>query len=234
MIIVRKSLDRGKAKTEWLTSAHTFSFGEYYDTDFMGFGPLRVINEDVIQPGKGFGTHSHEDMEIITFVVAGELEHKDSMGTGSIIRPGEIQKMSAGSGVQHSEFNHSKKDLLHLLQIWIIPDKAGIKPAYEQKQIPTNQKNEMILIGSPAGGEAAVSIQQAVNLSVAYLSKGAVIYYPLEKTSSAWLQVVKGEVELNDVELTAGDGAAIQQEKLLTIQSHKNSEILFFELMESV
>lgn len=230
MIIVRKSLDRGKAKNDWLKSFHTFSFAEYHDPEYMNFGPLRVINEDYIQPNEGFGMHSHADMEIITFVVKGELQHKDSMGTGSIIKPGEIQKMSAGSGVKHSEFNHSKTEVLHLLQIWIIPDKTGIKPAYEQKTIPVENKNQLILIGSPSGDENAVSIQQNVHLYAAYLGNDAVIYTPLKANQAAWLQVIKGEVDVNGEKLSAGDGAGILEEKMLTIQSHKNSEFLYFEL----
>jgi redox-sensitive bicupin YhaK (pirin superfamily) len=229
MIDVRKSAARGKGKTNWLKSSYTFSFADYHDPDFMGFGPLRVINEDFIEAGMGFGMHSHQDMEIITYVVKGELEHKDSLGTGSVIKPGEIQKMSAGSGVQHSEFNHSKKELLHLLQIWIIPNKQGIAPAYEQEAIPVANKNEFLLIGSPEGGEGAVSIQQEVRLFAGYLSADSTLYYPLLSGHTAWMQVVKGELTVNGIEMNKGDGAAIQEEKMLTIQATTESEVLFFD-----
>lgn len=228
MITIRHATDRGKTKTDWLNSLHTFSFADYYDTQHMGFNNLRVINEDTVQPGMGFGMHSHHDMEIISFVVDGALEHKDSLGNGSVIKPGEIQKMSAGSGVKHSEFNPSETNLLHFLQIWIIPDKMGIPPAYEQKTIPQNIQNKFLLIGSPTGGEHAVTIQQNVNLYVAYLTANTSIEQPLKQHQHAWIQVIKGAILLNNNQVSAGDGAAIQNESLLKIHCDTHSEILLF------
>jgi len=229
MIIVRKADNRGLSHINWLKSYHTFSFGEYYDPNFIGFGNLRVINEDKVQPGKGFGTHSHQDMEIISYVVEGLLEHKDSMGTGSIIKPGEIQKMSAGLGVSHSEFNHSKNDIVHFLQIWIIPNKLGISPSYEQKTIPTSKINELILIGSTQGGANIVTIHQDVDLYVAYITKGNSIKH-IFKRNSGWLQLVKGQIEVNGNLLLPGDGAAIQDEPTVEIKCIEGAECLLFDL----
>ena len=230
MIIVRKSADRGKTRTDWLESYHTFSFAEYDDPKHRSFGDLRVINEDFVQAGHGFSLHPHHDMEIITYVVEGEIAHKDSMGNGSSIKPREIQKMSAGSGVRHSEYNNSKHDLLHLLQIWIIPDRPDIVPAYEQKKIP-DISNQLILIGSPSGGEHAVQIHQNVNLYVAYLEPKALIEYELKTKNHAWIQIIKGEIKLNDTILSAGDGAAIENENILAIESIAQSEILLFDMI---
>lgn len=229
MIFLRAANSRGHSNYEWLNSFHTFSFANYYDPNYTGFGHLLVINEDTVQPGMGFGMHGHHDMEIISYVVEGELAHKDSMGTGSVIKPGEIQKMSAGSGVKHSEFNNSANQPLHFLQIWIVPNQKNIPPAYEQKSIPTDQTNQLILIGSPTGGEHAVKIQQNVKLYVGYLAQNTVIDYELATDRYAWVQVIKGEINLNGQVLTAGDGAAIKDETKLKLQSHAQSEILFFD-----
>jgi redox-sensitive bicupin YhaK (pirin superfamily) len=229
MITIRKSADRGKTQTDWLESYHTFSFADYDDPKHRNFGHLRVINEDFVQGGNGFPLHPHHDMEIITYVVEGEIAHKDSMGNGSIIKPHEIQKMSAGSGVRHSEYNASKDKLLHLLQIWIMPDQQGITPAYEQKKIP-DISNQLILIGSSSGGEHAVKIHQDVNLYVSYLEPKANLAYNLNDQHIAWLQVIKGEVKLNGKILLPGDGAAIKNEKSLVIESAVQSEILLFDL----
>lgn len=229
MIYIRKSHDRGNSRYEWLNSFHTFSFAYYYDPKFMGFGNLRVINEDTVQAGNGFGRHPHNDMEIISYVVEGTLEHKDSMGTGSVIKPGEIQIMSAGTGVEHSEFNHSKTDLLHFLQIWIIPEKQNLTPNYEQKTIE-KKENELILIGSRDKHDGAVLIHQDMKLYAAYLTPNHTIDYSLNKDRIAWLQVIKGKLDLNGNELSAGDGAAIQDEAKLTIRCIENSEFLFFDL----
>jgi len=229
MIYIRKSNERGNSQIGWLNSLHTFSFGEYYDPKFMGFGDLRVINEDTVQPGYGFGKHPHNDMEIISYVVEGSIEHKDSMGTGSVIRPREIQRMSAGTGVQHSEFNHSKTELLHFLQIWILPEKTGLQPSYEQKRIP-DLVNQLILIGSREGGEHAITIHQNVKLYVAYLAENHSIKYEFKKERKGWLQLIKGSIVLNGEQLSAGDGAAITDESEIHIESTNNAELLLFDL----
>ncbi len=228
MIYVRKSHERGRGQTNWLNSFHTFSFADYYDPGFMGFSSLRVINEDTVQPGFGFGKHPHDNMEIISYVIEGSLEHKDSMGTGSVIRPGEIQIMTAGTGVEHSEFNHSKTDLLHFLQIWIIPEKQNLKPSYQQMTIQ-KMNNQFILLGSHEEKENTVTIHQNVNLYVAFLTQGDAIDYPLKNDRMAWLQLIKGAIKLNNIELSAGDGIAIQDEKI-NIHCDKDAEFLFFDL----
>ncbi len=228
MIYIRKSEARGKSQFGWLTSLHTFSFGGYRDPDFMGFGSLRVINEDTVQAGFGFDRHPHSDMEIISYVVEGALEHRDSMGTGSVIRPGEIQKMSAGTGVEHSEFNHSKNELLHFLQIWIIPKTKNLQPEYQQIKI-NKSINEWILLGSNQEKENVITIHQDVNLYAAYLTKNSEISYSLSNNRIAWLQLIKGKITLNNQELLPGDGAAIQEVKL-EIVCYDDAELLLFDL----
>lgn len=228
MIYIRKSSERGSGKTDWLHSFHTFSFAEYHDPQFMGFGSLRVINEDVIQPSTGFGKHPHNNMEIITYVVEGSLEHQDSMGTGSVIRPGEIQRMSAGTGVQHSEVNPSDQHPLHLLQIWIIPEKRNIDPSYQQIKIQ-KAANQFVLIGANQEKEHTVMIHQDVNLYVAYLTPNHEIDYPLASDRMGWLQLIKGKIKLNNHNMSAGDGAAIEGESL-NIQCEEDAELLFFDL----
>lgn len=229
MIIIRPSEHRGRGHIDWVTSYHTFSFADYYDKNWMGYGFIRVINEDIIQPASGFNTHSHHDMEIITYVVSGMLEHKDNMGNGSIIQHGEIQRMSAGSGVRHSEFNHSDAEALHLLQIWILPEKKGIKPGYEQKKI---QKcvNQFILIGSPNPLSHAVTIHQNIDLYVGYFEKGAHFAYQLT-SHHGWLQLIKGEVKLNEHQLKPGDGVLIQNENQLSLYCNTDAELLFFDML---
>jgi redox-sensitive bicupin YhaK (pirin superfamily) len=229
MLTIRRAKDRGRSQTTWLNSYHTFSFADYYDPKFMGFGALRVINEDTVQPGFGFGYHPHKDMEIISYVVEGYLEHADSMGTGSIIRPGEIQIMSAGTGIEHSEFNHSKTNLLHFLQIWIIPDKNGLIPRYQQKNIPKTA-NQWILIAAKKPNNGAVLLHQEAMLNVAYLNKGHLLEYPLPAGHRGWVQVVKGEINLNKQRLSAGDGAGILSETKLKIEPLSDAEILLFDL----
>jgi redox-sensitive bicupin YhaK (pirin superfamily) len=229
MLYVRKSNERGHSQYDWLNSFHTFSFAQYYDPGFMGFGSLRVINEDTVQPGMGFGKHPHKDMEIISYVVEGALEHNDSMGTGSVIKPGEIQKMSAGTGVEHSEFNHSKTDPLHFLQIWIIPEKTGLKPSYEQKTI-TKINNQLILIASNDAQNKMITIHQDVKIYVAYLSPKNTISYNLADKRGAWIQLIKGSLDINGELLSAGDGAAIFEENKLEIQAQTESEFLLFDL----
>ena len=234
MIQVRRAKERGHADHGWLNTYHTFSFGDYYDPRFMGFRSLRVINEDWVQPGYGFPPHPHRDMEIITYVLEGSLEHKDSMGTGSVIRPGEVQKMSAGTGVRHSEFNHSKTEPVHLYQIWILPERAGIAPMYEQKAIPAEEKQgKLRLVASPAGGNgsSAVKIYQDAELYATELAHGQTVEHKLGAGRYAWLQVARGAVNVNGQELKAGDGASVAEESQLTVAGRaEKSEVLLFDL----
>ena len=237
MIQVRRAKERGHADHGWLDTYHTFSFSDYYDPRFMGFRSLRVINEDWVKPGYGFPTHPHRDMEIITYVLEGSLEHKDSMGTGSVIRPGEVQKMSAGTGVRHSEFNHSKVEPVHLYQIWIMPERENIKPMYEQKSIPAEERQgKLQLVASPTGGNGsnasnAVKLYQDAELFTAQLKKSDSVKYELNDKRYAWIQVARGAVKVNGQELKAGDGAAVSQEKKLQITgSAEQSELLLFDL----
>lgn len=229
MIHLRKSSDRGHSQTDWLNSYHTFSFADYYDPAFMGFGSLRVINEDTVQPDKGFGRHPHDNMEIISYVVEGSLEHKDSMGTGSVINPGEIQIMSAGAGVEHSEFNHSTSNVLHFLQIWIVPEISELKPTYQQNTISKIQ-NSLILIGSQEGKNGAVTIHQDINLYAAYLTPTHAIDYTFQTNRIGWLQLIKGSCDLNGQLLSAGDGAAIKDESFIHIRCVEAAEFLLFDL----
>jgi quercetin 2,3-dioxygenase len=232
MIIVRSSQDRGRANFGWLDSRHTFSFGGYVDPEQMGFGPLRVINEDKVAPGKGFATHGHADMEIISYVLDGALEHKDSIGNGSVIRPGDIQRMSAGTGIQHSEYNASPTDTVHFLQIWILPGKQGIDPGYEQKHFaPEDLSNQLRLVGSQGGRQGSVTIHQDVDFYTARLSAGQSVEKAFAPGRLSWLQVARGSVQVNDQVLEAGDGAAIDQEPSLLIQANGDAEILLFDMV---
>jgi len=231
MLEIRRSKDRGSANFGWLYSRHTFSFGEYRDPEHMGFGPLRVINEDRVQPGAGFGTHGHRDMEIISYVVEGALEHKDSMGTGSVIRPGDVQVMSAGTGIRHSEFNHSKTEPVHFLQIWIVPDREGISPRYEQKTFRNAEKQgRLCLVGSSDGRDGSVVIHQDVKLFAALMNPGEQVTHALSTGRKGWLQVVRGAVEMSGHDLGIGDGAALRDEPNLTVRAKTDSEILAFDL----
>lgn len=232
MIRLRKSSERGHFNYGWLDTYHTFSFAEYYDPSYESFRSLRVINEDRVDPGQGFPTHGHRDMEIITYILEGELEHKDSMGTGSVIRPGDVQRMSAGTGVRHSEFNHSKENPVHLLQIWILPESGGIAPSYEQQSFSEVQKkNRFCLVASgPRAGRGVVKIHQDAELFIAKLETGKTITYPLMKSRHAWLQVARGEVLFFGKTLTAGDGAALSDETEIRIEAKKDSEVLLFDL----
>lgn len=234
MIDIRLGQDRGIANLDWLQSYHTFSFGNYYDPRHMSFGPLRVINEDFIQPSQGFGTHGHQDMEIITYVLEGALEHKDSLGNGSIIRPGDVQRMTAGTGIQHSEFNASQSESVHLLQIWIIPDTEGLKPGYEQTHIAIDQQmNHLHLLGSSVGQQGAVTIHQDVRLYVAQLSQQGTVTHTLSKQRMAWLQVAKGAAQLNGVhDLQAGDAAAVTNVPDISLLGQsEGTEILLFDMV---
>ena len=231
MITLRPGNERGHANHGWLDSYHTFSFANYYDPKNMGFRHLRVINEDRVQGGKGFGTHSHRDMEIITYVLEGALEHKDSLGTGAAIAPGEAQRMSAGTGISHSEFNQSQTDPVHLLQIWIIPDKEGLQPSYEQRDFPLEEKRgKLRLLAARDGRDGAVTVHQDVDLFVTLLAPGEQVIHQLKPNRHAWVQVARGAVQLNGMQLKAGDGAAVSEEEKLEISANDTSEILLFDL----
>jgi quercetin 2,3-dioxygenase len=232
MITIRSSQERGIAKIDWLFSRHTFSFGHYHDPKFMGFSDLRVINEDQVQPDQGFSTHSHRDMEIISYVLEGALQHKDSIGTGSIIRPGDVQRMSAGTGISHSEFNASATDLVHFLQIWILPSVSGLAPSYEQKAFsPEEKQGKLLLVGSANGREGSITIHQDVNFYASLLNAEDTVSLDLKPNRVAWLQVAHGQVLVNDHLLSAGDGAAITEESLITLVGKvPDTEILLFEM----
>lgn len=232
MLTIRKSNERGVAEHGWLSSRHTFSFADYYDPRHMGVGPLRVINEDRVQPGKGFGTHGHRDMEIISYVLDGRLEHKDSMGTGSIIRYGDVQRMSAGSGVRHSEFNPSASDPVHFLQIWIMPDQAGIEPSYEQKYFePETKRGQLRLIASPDGAEGSVRIQQDAKLYASLLEAGdPELKHALQPGRIGYVHVARGTLNVNGEQLSAGDAATIVNETQVVLSQAEGAEVLLFDL----
>ena len=231
MIAIRPARDRGHFDHGWLDTFHTFSFSEYWDEKFMGWGPLRVINEDRVQPGRGFPTHGHRDMEIITYVLAGALEHRDSLGTGSVIRPGDVQRMSAGTGVRHSEYNPSPTEPLHLLQIWIEPRAHGIPPGYEQKTfIEADRRGRLCLVASPDGTNGSVTIHQDARVFVTALDRGTDVKHALGPGRRAWVQVVRGALTLNGSALVAGDGAAVSDEASLTIGGREDAEALVFDL----
>jgi redox-sensitive bicupin YhaK (pirin superfamily) len=230
MITVRPANERGHAEHGWLDSRHTFSFADYYDPRQMGFRSLRVINEDRVSPESGFGTHPHRDMEIVSYVLEGELAHKDSMGTGSVIRPGDVQRMSAGTGVLHSEWNHSNSEPVHFLQIWILPEKQGIEPGYEQKSFGDETKNRLRLVASRDGRDGSVTIHQDAELYAARLDAGKEAVRELRPGRHAWVQVARGSVELNGTKLAAGDGAAVSDEKRLVLRATAPAEVLLFDL----
>jgi quercetin 2,3-dioxygenase len=231
MITLRQSQERGHANHGWLDSYHTFSFANYYDPEHMGFRALRVINEDRVQAGRGFGTHGHRDMEILTYVLEGELEHKDSIGNGAIIRPGEVQRMSAGTGIMHSEYNPSETQPVHLLQIWILPNQQGLEPSYEQKAFSVAERQgKLRLIAAPDGRDGAVTIHQDVDLYSAVLQPQDRVTYQLQPNRYAWLQVARGAVNLNSHSLNAGDGVATSAAQLLEISSDRGAEVLLFDL----
>jgi len=230
-ISIRSAESRGHANHGWLDSFHTFSFAHYHDPKHMGFGPLRVINEDRVQPGAGFDTHGHSDMEIITYVLDGALAHNDSIGTGSVIRPGDVQRMSAGSGVRHSEFNHSKTAPVHFLQIWIIPENRGLSPSYEQKTFSTDDKRgKLRLIGSRDGRDGSVTIHRDVDLYATVLASGETVTHALSAGRGAWVQVARGSVTLNGETLKAGDGAAVATQDALRLEGIDDAEVLVFDM----
>ena len=231
MITVRRSDARGHANHGWLDSRHTFSFADYYDPREMGFGSLRVINEDRVQPGKGFGTHPHRDMEIISYVLEGALEHKDSLGTGSVIRPGDVQRMSAGTGVLHSEYNPSPREPVHFLQIWIEPSVRGVKPSYEQKAFSADDKRGRLrLVASPDGADGSVSIHQDARVYAALLDGDKALTYAVPEGHRAYVHVARGSVQVNGQQLDAGDGAKIAAEAQLRFANGRQAELLLFDL----
>jgi quercetin 2,3-dioxygenase len=232
MISIRPAQARGTANLGWLDSRHSFSFGHYYDPMHMGFGPLRVINEDRVQPGGGFGTHGHSDMEIISYVLDGALEHKDSIGTGSVIRPGDVQRMSAGSGIRHSEFNHSKREPVHFLQIWLLPERQGLPPSYEQKTFTDDDKRGRFrLVASRGGRDGSLVIHQDADVYASLLNESEQVKHALRAGRKAWLQVARGTADVNGQTLRAGDGAAVESEPALTVTATANgTEILLFDL----
>jgi quercetin 2,3-dioxygenase len=222
---------RGRARFGWLDSRHTFSFGHYHDDAHMGFGPLRVINEDRVTPGAGFDTHGHSDMEILSYVLEGELAHKDSIGTGSVIRPGEVQRMSAGTGIRHSEFNPSPQAPVHFLQIWILPEREGLKPGYQQSAFPLDDKGRLHLVASGDGRDGSLTINQDVDLYAGRLTEGEIVERKLRDGRLGWLQVARGAVSLNGVALATGDGAAIEKEADLVIRADSDAEVLLFDMV---
>jgi hypothetical protein len=231
MITLRRNTERGGGDYGWLNTRHTFSFSDYWDPRWMGFRSLRVINEDWVAPGRGFPTHPHADMEIITYVLEGKLEHKDSLGTGSVILPGDGQRMTAGSGIRHSELNPSKKEQVHLYQIWILPEKKGLEPGYEQKSFPAREKQgKLRVIASRDAKDGSVKINQDAELYVSLLAPGEEVEHKFGKNRHGWLQVARGVVELNDQKLSAGDGAAISDEQAIAIKAADQSEVLLFDL----
>jgi redox-sensitive bicupin YhaK (pirin superfamily) len=231
VIALRRAQERGHANHGWLDSFHSFSFADYHDPEHMGFGPLRVINEDRVQPGMGFGTHGHRDMEIISYVLEGQLEHKDSMGTGSIIAPGDVQRMSAGRGVQHSEYNPSRTAGVHFLQIWIEPDVRGVAPSYEQTRITADDKRGRLrLIASPDGADGSVTIHQDARVYAALLDGAEAVTHALVPGRRAYVHVARGSVHVNGVALATGDAAKIADEATVTADHGVDAEILLFDL----
>ena len=231
MLTKRPASERGHADHGWLKTYHSFSFANYYDPQHMGFRTLRVINDDIVEPDQGFGTHGHRDMEIVTYVLDGALEHKDSMGTGSVLRPGDVQRMSAGRGVTHSEFNHSSEEALRLLQIWILPEEQGIEPGYEEKHFPRDDKlNRLCLIASPDATEGSLKIHQDARIHAALLDAGKSLTYELETGRHAWLQVARGRLKVGNLELGEGDGLAVSDEAKLIIEGVDSAEFLLFDL----
>jgi redox-sensitive bicupin YhaK (pirin superfamily) len=231
MIDVRHAKERGHANHGWLDTWHTFSFGSYYDADVMGFRVLRVINEDTVAPGQGFPLHGHRDMEIISYVLEGGLAHRDSLGTGSVIRPGEVQRMSAGTGVRHSEFNDSKSTPVHFLQIWIEPARAGIAPGYEQKAFAeADKRGRLRLVASPDGAEDSLTIHQDARVYATVLAPGQAVVHPLARGRHAWVQVTRGTLMVGGEPLAQGDGAAVSDEPTVSIVGETDAEALLFDL----
>ena len=231
MITIRKATDRGSVNLGWLDSKHTFSFGDYHDPDHMGFGKLRVINDDHVEPGQGFGTHPHRDMEIISYIIDGALEHKDSMGNGSVMRKNDVQRMTAGTGVTHSEFNHSSDEQVHFLQIWVEPEKNSLEPGYEQKSFGADEKlDQLRLVVSHDGRQGSLRMNQDTDLYASVLSEGAELVHTFDAGRRGWVQVVRGKLRANGEALGTGDGAAIADEMDVVFQSDGDAEFLLFDL----
>jgi redox-sensitive bicupin YhaK (pirin superfamily) len=231
MITVRPAAERGQTRLDWLDSRHSFSFGDYYDPAHNQFRSLRVLNDDRVAPGTGFGMHPHRDFEIVTYVVSGALEHKDSLGTGSVVRPGEVQRMSAGTGILHSEFNPSENEPVHLLQIWLTPERRGLTPGYEQKAFPeANRRGQWRLVASQSGRDGSMTIHQDAELFATILEAGETARQTLRPGRHGWLQVARGAVTLNGRALVAGDGAAISEESAVTVKATEAAELLLFDL----
>jgi len=231
MKAVRKSEERGHFDHGWLDTRHTFSFADYYDPAHMGFATLRVINEDVVAPARGFGAHPHRDMEILTWVVSGAVEHADSMGNRAVVRPGEIQRMTAGTGVTHSEINPSPSEPLHLMQIWIVPDRRGLEPGYEQRAfVDEDRKGRLLLIASPDQRDGSVQIHQDVSLYTSLLAPGERVDHRLAPGRRAWLQVIRGDLDASGERVRSGDGVAVSDEETLSVTAHGPSELLLFDL----
>ena len=229
MINIRPAAARGSTKIDWLDSRHTFSFGEYFDPQHMGFRALRVINEDRVEPGAGFPTHGHRDMEIVTYVLDGAIAHKDSLGTGSVIRPGDVQRMTAGTGIRHSEYNNSRGAPLHFLQIWILPEKTGLPPGYEQKSFPSDP-GKLRLVGSRDGRDGSITIHQDVNIHAAVLGPDDADTFNPAPARHVWVQVASGTVTLNGQKLQEGDGAEVDGETTLRIAAEGDAEVVLFDL----
>jgi len=227
---IRRANERGHANHGWLDSYHTFSFADYYDPNWMGFRSLRVINDDLVMPGMGFGTHPHRDMEIITYILSGALQHKDSMGNGRVIRAGEVQYMSAGTGVQHSEFNPAKDKAVHFLQIWIQPDQQGVKPRYGEKSFKDVPAGTLRLATSKTGRDGSIAIHQDADLWIGKLDSGSRVTHDLKQGRHAWLHVAEGEILVNDKALKGGDSAALTEENRLDLQGQKAAQVLLFDL----
>lgn len=231
MIELIPSHTRGEANHGWLKAKHTFSFAEYHNPERVRFGPLRVINEDRIAPGQGFATHPHKDMEIVTYPITGAIEHKDSMGNGTVISAGEVQRMTAGTGVQHSEFNHSKDDELHLLQIWMFPEQKGLDPGYEQKMFSREEKlNQLRLIVSREGREGSVTVHQHVDLYASIVEAGAEVELSIADSNKVFIQVVRGDIRVNGQDAAAGDGVQITDQDQLIIAGQSEAEFLLFDM----
>ncbi|MBE1283433.1 MAG: cupin domain-containing protein [Rhodobacteraceae bacterium] len=228
---IRHSDERGKANFGWLDSKHSFSFGQYLDPNFMGFGPLRVINEDRVAPGAGFGTHGHADMEILSVVLDGALEHKDSMGESAIIRPGDIQRMTAGTGVRHSEYNASKTDPVHFLQIWIVPEREGLPPSYEQQAfVEAERQNTLRLVGSRDGRDGSVTIHRDVDLYSSVLDQGESVTHLTRPNRGVWIQVTHGALSANGSKLETGDGFAVTNQPKITLEADQDAQFLLFDM----
>lgn len=233
MAILRAARERGHSDLGWLNSAHTFSFSDYYDPRYMGFGPLRVINDDHVAPGAGFGTHGHRDMEIISYVLEGALAHRDSLGNGSVIRPGDVQRMSAGTGIQHSEFNHSQTDPVHFLQIWVIPDRTGYAPGYAQKYFGAAEKRgRLCLVASRDGRDGSVSLHQDADVYAALLDGDEAVEFELRRGRRIWIQIARGAVQVNDQRLDEGDGLALDEPGVVCLDGARAAEVLLFDLTD--